>query len=458
MINIQHVLSVQRQFFNKGQTNNISFRLNCLKELRKSIQLYENQIVEALQLDFKKPEVETYLSELSVTISEIKFIEKNIYDLTGKQFKDVALATFPSSQYTIAEPYGVCLIIAPWNYPFYLAMAPLISAVAAGNCAIIKPSEFTSNTSRIIHKIINEVFEEGHVSVIEGDKTVAEELLKHKFDYIFFTGSTRVGKAVMQAAAQHLTPVTLELGGKSPCVVDETCDIKRTGKIVAWAKTLNAGQTCVAPDYVLVHRNVREAFVTSFKVSLTQFFGKNILQNEDFCSIINAQHFKRLIGYLENADIIFGGESEAENCKISPTLILNPDENWPVMQDEIFGPILPIIEYDDFDDVIKFIRNRPKPLSAYLFSKNSRNQMLMEEKISAGSMLINDAIVHLANHALPFGGVGDSGIGNYHGKYGFYTFSHQKSVMKRATWLDIPIRFAPYNRYKNLIKKIYPYL
>ena len=434
--------------------NDISFRKKALKDLLENIISYENDILDALYKDFKKPNFEGVLTETNYVISDLKETISNIESWARPKKVQASILNFPSSDYIYSDPYGNVLIIAPWNYPFQLALCPLIAAVAAGNHVTLKPSELTPNTSFIIAKIIRETFNEKHVVAILGDVGMAQQLLKQKWNYIFFTGSVNVGKIIAKIAAENLTPVTLELGGKSPVIVDETANLKVAARRIIWGKTLNAGQTCVAPDYVLVHSKVKVEFVQNLKNEITNALGENPELSNDYARIINAKNWERQLSLLENQKIIVGGESNRQGFYLAPTLLDEPDLKSLVMQEEIFGPILPIISYNTKSEIDKIISSFDKPLSFYIFSEKKSFIDEMLDKYSFGGGCVNDVIVHLINNRLPFGGVGNSGIGAYHGKLSFDIFSHKKSMVKRANWLDLPMRYAPYGNKLKWIKKL----
>jgi len=438
--------------------NDINYRKKSLLKLLNAIVIHEDDIIKALYADFKKPAFESVLTETNYIISELKNTIKNIHSWSKPRIIFPSLLNFPSTDYIYKEPYGKVLIIAPWNYPFQLALSPLIAAVAAGNQVIVKPSELTPNTSKIIHKIISASFDENHVEVKEGGVEVAQDLLSKRWDSIFFTGSVAVGKIVAKAAAENLTPVTLELGGKSPCIVDETANLKLAAKRIVWGKFLNAGQTCIAPDYLLVSEKVKSKFIEFLKAEITQAFGKNPEQSEDFARVINAKNWSRLTTMLENQTILAGGKTTATDCYISPTLLDNPKLDSLVMNEEIFGPILPILSYQTEADLQQIISKYEKPLSLYVFSENKSFARKIIQNYSFGGGAINDTIVHFSNSRLPFGGVGHSGIGAYHGKRSFDVFSHHKGIVKKANWLDIPIRYAPYKGKLKMFGKLLKWL
>ncbi len=454
MTDIKELLVQQREFFRSGQTRPIAFRKKQLSSLKQVIVKNESRIFQALAEDLGKSPYESYLTENSLLLEEIKFCLKNFKSWSKPKKVPTPLVHFPASSHIYPEPYGVSLIIAPWNYPFQLAISPLIGAIAAGNCAVIKPSEYSIHTSRLLAEIIREEFDQGYITVVEGATEVSQALLNEKFDCIFFTGSVPVGKIVMGAAAKHLTPVILELGGKSPAIVDKQVDIRLAAKRIASGKFINAGQTCIAPDYLLVHRDIKEQFINEFRKQLTRFYGEKPENHPDYPRIISKRHFERLIGFLDRGRIIVGGDSNLEARYISPTLIDQVGWDDPIMQEEIFGPVLPLLEFDNISEVIQAVNNRPKPLALYLFSKNRSVQEQVIEQISYGGGCINDTLIHLATPYLPFGGVGESGMGNYHGKAGFDAFSHYKSVLTNSFAIDNPFRYPPFKNKLKLVKKL----
>ena len=433
---------------------NINFRKETLIKLLNTVIIHENEIIQALHDDFKKPAFESVLTETSQVVLELKHVIKNMKKWAKPRRVFPSLLNFPSKDYIYKEPYGKVLIIAPWNYPFQLALCPLISAVAAGNQVVVKPSELTPKTSEIIVKIIHKVFDKNHVEVVEGGIEVSQKLLSERWDYIFFTGSVAVGKIVAQAAAENLTPVTLELGGKNPCIIDETANLKLAAKRIVWGKFVNAGQTCIAPDYILVQKNMKKHFVNFLKEEITKAYGENPEESPDFARIINAKNWQRLVDLIEPEKVVFGGESNPKDNYISPTLVEETSLDSPIMQEEIFGPILPILTYKKESEIAAVISRFEKPLALYVFSENPGFQKRIIQNYSFGGGCVNDTIIHFANKRLPFGGVGHSGIGAYHGNLSFDTFSHQKSIVKKANWLDLPLRYAPYQDKLATIRKI----
>jgi aldehyde dehydrogenase (NAD+) len=438
--------------------NNINYRKKTLEKLFDCIVFHEKEIIECLYKDFRKPPFESFLTETDLIISELKYTIENIHQWSKPKRVRSSIRNFPSSDYIYNEPYGNVLIISPWNYPFLLAMSPLIAAIAAGNSVTLKPSELTPNTSGIISKIIRETFNVNHAVAILGDVMIAQELLKKRWDYIFFTGSVAVGKIIAKAAAENLTPVTLELGGKNPCIVAATANLKLAAKRIVWGKILNAGQTCVAPDYLLVDIKIKTALVKFLKQEITKALGDNPELSPDYARIINHKNWERQIAMIENQNILFGGQSNRTNLYLAPTLLDAPSLNSLVMKEEIFGPILPIISYESKSEIEKIITSFEKPLSFYIFSEDNKFIKETISKYSFGGGCINDTIVHLSNHRLPFGGVGHSGIGAYHGKLSFDIFSHKKAIHKKATWLDISIRYAPYKNKLNNIRKLFKWI
>lgn len=434
--------------------NDIGYRKETLKKLLYNIQKSEDLIVQALYDDFKKPEFEAVLTETNYVISDLKDTIKNINKWAKRKRVFPSLLNFPSTDYIYKEPYGNVLVIAPWNYPFQLALCPLISAVAAGNRVVLKPSELTPHTSAIIAKIIEKTFHINHVEVFEGGVEVSNQLLAQRWDYIFFTGSVSVGKIVAKAAAENLTPVTLELGGKNPCVIDETANLKLAAKRIVWGKFINAGQTCIAPDYILIQKNMKVNFISFLMEEIIKAYGKKIEKSPDFARIINTKNWVRLDSMIEREKVIFGGETDASKLYISPTLIEEPSLDSLVMKEEIFGPILPILSYETEADIHNVISRYEKPLAFYVFSENKSFTKKLITNYSFGGGCVNDTVVHFSNKRLPFGGVGHSGIGAYHGQLSFDIFSHHKSVVKKANWLDLPMRYAPYKDKLTSLKRL----
>ncbi|HDG6065056.1 TPA: aldehyde dehydrogenase [Staphylococcus aureus] len=446
-----------KAFFNTQQTKDISFRKEQLKKLSKAIKSYESDILEALYTDLGKNKVEAYATEIGITLKSIKNARKELKSWTKTKNVDTPLYLFPTKSYIKKEPYGTVLIIAPFNYPFQLVFEPLIGAIAAGNTAIIKPSELTPNVARVIKRLINETFDANYIEVIEGGIEETQTLIHLPFDYVFFTGSENVGKIVYQAASENLVPVTLEMGGKSPVIVDETANIKVASERICFGKFTNAGQTCVAPDYILVHESVKDDLITALSKTLREFYGQNIQQSPDYGRIVNLKHYHRLTSLLNSAqmNIVFGGHSDEDERYIEPTLLDHVTNDSAIMQEEIFGPILPILTYQSLDEAIAFIHQRPKPLSLYLFSEDENATQRVINELSFGGGAINDTLMHLANPKLPFGGVGASGMGRYHGKYSFDTFTHEKSYIFKSTRLESGVHLPPYKGKFKYIKAFF---
>lgn len=445
---INLILQKQREFFASGKTKNIDFRIEQLKALKKAIIKNESKILECLKLDLGKPEFQAYSSEIYFCLKEINNFLDNLYFWTNSKIISNSWFLFGSSSYVIQEPLGVVLIIAPWNYPFQLNFMPLIGAIAAGNCAVLKSSEFAPMSSQLIAQIISQTFKENYISVIQGESKVAQDLLEEKFDYIFFTGGPNIGKLVMQSAAKNLTPLTLELGGKNPCIVDTDISIDITAKRIITGKFSNVGQSCVAPDYIFVDKQIKNKLIESIIKNINNFYGINPQESLDYSKIVNERHFDRLVSLIENNKIIFGGKNNRDKLYISPTII-DLDQDFAsnkLMQDEIFGPILPIISFDDIDQVIRYINSKPKPLALYVFSNNKELQKRVLEETSSGGACINNTTIQVANLNLPFGGVGQSGFGKYHSKESFDTFSNKKSIVKSSIWFDLPFWYPPYKR------------
>ncbi|MDD3005377.1 aldehyde dehydrogenase family protein [Flavobacterium sp.] len=429
-------------------------RKKKLIQLLHRIDLYESKIIDALYKDFKKPPFESFLTEINIVKDDLKFTIKNIEKWSKPQRVLPSLLNFPSSDYIYHQPYGKVLIISPWNYPFLLALSPVISAFAAGNQVTLKPSELTPNTSSLLSKIIRETFDVNEVVAILGDAEMAKSLLDKKWDYIFFTGSVTVGKKVYQAAAKNLTPITLELGGKNPCIVDETGDLQLKARRIVWGKFLNAGQTCIAPDFLIIKSRIKKKFIELLIEEIQRAYSYNPESSPDFCRIINKNNWLRLQKLLENQPVIYGGKHNEIDFYLSPTLVDEPHLNSELMKEEIFGPILPLISYDNFQDLDKIISPLSKSLSLYVFTENGSFREKCIKHFSYGGGCINDTIVHFGNKRLPFGGIGNSGIGAYRGKKSFYTFTHQKSIVKRKNWIDINLRYAPYKNKLKFVKKI----
>ncbi|MCH2023863.1 MAG: aldehyde dehydrogenase [Saprospiraceae bacterium] len=451
---VQSIVKFQRDYFASNATKDIQFRKDQLLKLKNMLNANEDAIIDALHKDLRKHEFEAYATEIGIVIGDI---DKALSKLT-KWAKPRKVKTPPfhyvASSYIKPDPYGNVLIIAPWNYPVQLMLLPLVGAIAAGNTAILKPSELSVHTSALLSKLLNETYDAQYIKVIEGAVEETQLLLAEKFDFIFFTGSTRVGHLVYQAAAKNLTPVALELGGKSPCIVDTDIHLDFTAKRIVWGKFINVGQTCIAPDYILVDKKIKDALVSKIQFYIHKFFGENPQESESMGRIINDVHFDRLLSYLKDGDVIEGGTSDRSDKYIAPTLLDNVNMDAPIMEDEIFGPILPIIEYGNLREAIDLINSKEKPLALYIFSKNNKKISRILDETSAGGVTVNDTLMHIANGALPFGGVGASGIGAYHGQHSFDLFSHLKSVLHRSFLVEEPIRYAPYKLNLNWLKKI----
>ena len=490
---IRDIVERQREFFRSGKTLPVEYRIRTLKALRDAIVTMEPEIEAALKEDLGKNYVESYMCESGMVLSELSYTLKNIRKWSRTRRVRTPLAQFPAKSYIIPEPYGNVLIMSPWNYPFLLCLSPLASAIAAGNTAVIKPSAYSPATSRVISGLVSRVFEPGHAAVVEGGRDMNSDLLKQKFDYIFFTGSKTVGRLVMDKAAEHLTPVTLELGGKSPVIVDRTADLRASARRIVFGKFLNCGQTCVAPDYVLVDNEVADRFIEMCKEETLLMYGFDALANDDYGHIINRKHFYRLKALIDGCKaagngrnghegICFGGRTDAGTLKIDPTIVRlspeiispsslssispghdTPEDEYPtgqrtattgregqeaVMADEIFGPILPVIPYRDINDAVEYIDRNPRPLATYIFTRDRKLKRELLARLRFGGGCINDTIIHIATERMPFGGVGESGMGHYHGRYGFETFSHLKSIVDKPTWLDLPMRYQPFTSLK----------
>lgn len=449
---LNDLLNKQRAFFKSHTTKDVSFRKRNLKKLLSVVESHESEIADALKKDLKKSFQEAYLTEISLVKSEIKFHLKNLNKWTKVQRVSTPIYLLPSRSRIQQEPLGVSLIIAPWNYPFQLVFCPLVGVISSGCCAILKPSVDAPNTALLMEKMISEVFEEDYVSVVQGDIAETTLLLKNKFDHIFFTGSSRVGKIVMKAASAFLTPVVLELGGKSPCIVDKNANIEIAAKRIAWSKSINAGQTCVAPDYVLVHQSVKEELISKIDAYWTKAFGENPMHSVFYPKIINNTAFERLSKLLSEGTIKSGGKIDKTNRYIQPTIMVDVGLDDVIMKDEIFGPILPVIAFDELSTAIEIIEQYEKPLALYYYGPNKIAKEVMH-KTSSGGACINDGLLHIANHNLPFGGVGNSGTGSYRGYDGFKCFSHSKSILQTPTWIDLPFKYPPF-KWFNWIKKI----
>ena len=451
---IKNIINKQRAFFNSKKTFDIQRRKELLKNLKKEIENNEKEIENALFKDLGKSEGESYLTELHFIYSELNIAIKNIDKWVKRKSVRSSLLNFPSSDYIIAQPYGITLHISPWNYPFQLSIAPLIGAIAAGNTVILKPSEYSINTSLVLEKIIDNVFPEGLVKVIQGGPEEANELLNYRWDYIFFTGSLNVGKIVAEKAAKFLTPTTLELGGKNPCIIDETASIKVTAKRIVWGKFINCGQTCIAPDFLIVNEKIKNKLVNEIINQIKHIYGDDAQVSDSYGRIISKKHIDFLSSLLNNENIIYGGKIDSENKYFEPTLVEITDFNSNLMKQEIFGPILPIYKYKDFNEIDEIISRYKDPLALYIFTKKRKFGEKFLNNYSFGGGAINDTVVHIANDRLPFGGVGNSGMGKYHGESTFKTFSHFKPYISKPFWIDLPLRYPPFKKKISFLKKV----
>lgn len=468
----EDIIRKQREFFRSGATIDVQRRIESLKALKKTIAEMQGEIAEALKADLGKSCMESYMCETGMVLSEIGDTLKHIGKWSRKRKVRTPAAQFPAKSYIIPEPYGCVLVMSPWNYPFLLCMSPLASAVAAGNTVVLKPSAYSPSTCAVVREIVEKCFSEEYVAVVEGGREVNAGLLKQKFDYIFFTGSKTVGKTVMAEASVHLTPVTLELGGKSPVIVDSDAAVEISARRTVFGKFLNCGQTCVAPDHVFVHEHIAKKFMEACVKEKNRMFGVRPLENGDYGNIINAKHFRRLSDTLNDsiqngARILCGGISDAKSFRMEPTILLIgsledcSEDGSPtidrllIMQDEIFGPLMPVITYRDIDKVAEYIDGHPRPLATYIFSENRNTVSGLLKRLHFGGGCVNDTIIHIATENMPFGGVGESGMGNYHGKYGFETFSHLKSIVDKPSWLDLPFRYQPYSGLKDKIVRMF---
>ena len=449
---IKSIVAAQREYFATNETLTYKFRKEQLKKLKAALTKWEKPLCDALWNDLHKSSQEAILTELSIVTGEVKNHIKHLRGWMRSRCAGTPLKMMPSRSRVVSEPLGGALIISPWNYPVQLLLNPLVGAISAGCTAILKPSPYVPNVSRVIEEMIAETFDKRYIAVVQGNREVNTALLDERFDIIFFTGSPALGKKVMAAAAKNLTPVVLELGGKSPCIVDADADIKIAARRIAWGKTLNAGQTCIAPDYLLIHSSRKEEFIKEFGKALTRLHGNDIKASQHFVRLVNENAFNRVSGYLKNGKIALGGATDAKERYIEPTLLTDVPLTSPVMQEEIFGPVLPMIPFNDRTEAIKFINEREKPLALYYFGKVSDGKEVIRTT-SAGGSCINDTIMHIANENIPFGGVGNSGMGHYHGRLSFDAFSHKRSVVTTPTWLDLPFRYMPYKMF-GLVKKL----
>ena len=452
-MDIHALVEAQHKYYQSGATRPTEFRKEMLKRLQRAIRANEKLLADALKQDLNKSETESYMCETGMVLEELSYHIKHVAKWAKERRVKTPLAQFSAKSYISPEPYGVALIVSPWNYPVQLCLNPLIGAISAGNCAVVKPSAYAAATSAAIAKLIGDTFPPEYIAAVEGGRAENQALFEEKFDYIFFTGSVEVGKAVMQAAAKHLTPVTLELGGKSPAIVDETADIKLAARRIAFGKVLNAGQTCVEPDYLLIHRSVKDAFISAYRDALEQFFPNGDMR--DMVNIISEKHYNRVKGLIQGESIALGGTFDDERRFIAPTLLDDVSPYAPIMQQEIFGPVLPMLCFDTLSEVISFVNSRPKPLAFYKFTADKAAERRLLDSCSFGGGCVNDTIIHLASSALPFGGVGESGMGSYHGKKSFDTFTHERSIVNKSTKIDLPMRYFPYSKKKLRIIKMF---
>lgn len=441
---IEAIVAAQRAFFATEKTHTAAWRRHALKALRSAVAAREEDLCAALQADLRKSAFEGYMCEVGLVYSEIDYMLKNLTRLMRPRRVKTPPAQFSAQSFIVPEPLGVSLIMSPWNYPVLLSLDPLVGAIAAGCCAVVKPSAYAPATGRVLKELLESCFAPEYIAVVEGGRAENEALLEQKFDSIFFTGSVAVGRLVMEKAARRLTPVTLELGGKSPCIIDETADLALAARRLVFGKYLNAGQTCVAPDYVLVHTSVHDALLELVEQEIARQFGRQPLENPDYGRIVNERHYLRLTGLLKSGRVVCGGAARAETLQIAPTVLADVSPDSPVMQEEIFGPILPVLSYRTLDEAIRFVNARPKPLALYLFTTDKAAERRVLRGCSFGGGCVNDTVIHLATSEMGFGGVGESGMGSYHGRRSFDTFTHEKSIVRKANWIDLGIRYQPY--------------
>ncbi|WP_332446277.1 aldehyde dehydrogenase [Sphaerochaeta sp.] len=455
MHEVELCISEMRAFFATGTTGQVAWRKEQLRTLRKGLEANEKQLLAALYEDLGKSDFEGWATELGVVYAEIDNHLKHLDRWTAKKRVRSSLLSFPSKSYTIAQPLGVVLVMSPWNYPLQLTLAPMISAMAAGNCVIVKPSRYSTHTSAAIEELLLKLFPSHYIATFQGGSEMNQQLLSYRFDHIFFTGSPSVGKVVMQSAAQTLTPITLELGGKSPVIVEADCNLALAARRIIWGKCLNAGQTCVAPDYLLVEKTAFDPLVEELKRAISKMYGSDPLHSPDLPHIINQKHFNRLLSLFEDGNLLYGGQIEPKTLQIAPTIITDVKPDSALMTDEIFGPILPVLTYDTFDQAFSFVAQREHPLALYLFSNNKDHQNRVVTSLIYGGGCINDTVMQLSNPHLPFGGVSNSGMGSYHAHKGFETFSHTKSILESRTWLEMKVRYAPFRGKLRLIKRLF---
>ena len=452
---VKNLIKKQREFFESGTTQKVEFRLAALRRLKQFIYKYENKLNMALKEDLNKCGFESYMCETGLLLSEITYMEKHIRKFARDKKVMTPISQFHSVSYKKPSPYGVVLVMSPWNYPVLLTLEPLVDAIAAGNTVILKPSAYSEKTSEVLSELIKECFNEKYVAIVTGGRQENKALLEERFDYIFFTGSKNVGRYVMKMAADKLTPVTLELGGKSPCIVDEDANIRLAAKRIVFGKFINCGQTCVAPDFVYCSRSIKDRLVKEIKRQVVKQYGRQPLLNDSYGKIINAKHFERVSGLIDYSKVVHGGETDALTCRIEPTIMDNVTFADKIMTEEIFGPVLPILTFDNIDEVIKNIRAMEHPLALYIFTENKHTADYVTSAIGFGGGCINDTLIHIATSEMPFGGFGESGMGSYHGKSGFDTFTHYKSIVDKKTWIDLPVRYQPYkNKYIGLLRQL----
>lgn len=450
-MNIEKLVKQQRTYFESGATLSYASRIDALQRIGAAIARHEKALCDALYQDLHKCASESQMAEIAMTRAELNYCIRHLAGWMRREHIKTGLANFHAKSFTVAEPYGVTLVMAPWNYPVLLCLEPLIDAVAAGNCVVLKPSAYAPHVSAVLAKMLGETFDAEYIAVVEGGREENNALLEQRFDYIFFTGSTAVGKVVLEKAARHVTPVTLELGGKSPCIVDRTADIKKAARRIVFGKILNSGQTCVAPDYLIVHPDVRQALFAAMKNELVRMLGEKPLESEEYPRMVNEKHYARVMALLKGEHIVTGGYGNPKTLQIAPTILDHVSLDAPVMQEEIFGPVLPTLTFRTREELLAIIRHFEKPLACYLFTRDKSMERWLFAHVSFGGGCINDTIVHLATSEMGFGGVGASGMGSYHGRAGFETFSHRKSVIQKYNWLDLPMRYHPYAKWKDAV-------
>lgn len=446
IMNIQTIVESQREFFLSQATKDVNFRLENLKKLKNAILKYEGRLNDALKKDLNKSAFEAYSTEIGFTLEEISYHIHHLKKWVKPTKIRTDLVNFYSRSYILHEPFGVVLIMSPWNYPFQLLFDPLVGAISAGNCAVLKPAHYSEHVTDTIVEMISETFDQRYISVFSGGRDVIQKMLDARYDYIFFTGSPFLGKIVMEKASKHLTPVSLELGGKSPCIIDEDADLAVAARRAIFGKLINSGQTCIAPDYFFVHSRIKKQFIEEVKRSIILSYGDDPRKSPDYGRIINREQFSKLCGLIRTGNVIFGGQSDEGERYVAPTILDNVKPDDPIMQEEIFGPIIPIMEYHNLEEVAAFVNSREKPLAFYFFTSSRRKEKWLLSRTSSGGGCVNDTVVHLTNPKLPFGGVGNSGMGAYHGIHSFNTFSHHRSILAKSTWLDVPLRYPPYGK------------